>query len=155
MADITPFLWFDDRAEEALHFYAGVFANSEVVDVSKFEDADQPGAGFFMGTLRIGNLTLMFFNGGPAHAFNHAISLFVSCESQEEVDHYWSALVDGGSPDRCGWLRDRFGLSWQIIPRLLGQLMSDPDARRSTRVRDAMLQMNKIDCAALQAAYDG
>ena len=155
MANITPFLWFDDQAEEALALYSNVFSNSEVVNVTKFDDVDRPGRGFVMGTLRLENQTLMLFNGGPFHAFNEATSLLVSCEDQGEVDHYWSALARGGTPGRCGWLKDRFGLSWQIVPRLLGELMSDPDAQRATRVRDTMLQMGKIDCAALQAAYDG
>ena len=155
VTQITPFLWFDDQAEEALALYSSVFSNSEVVNVTKFDDADRPGRGFVMGTLRLENQTIMLFNGGPFHAFSEATSLLVSCEDQGEVDHYWSALANGGTPGRCGWLKDRFGLSWQIVPRLLGELMSDPDAERATRVRDTMLQMGKIDCAALQAAYDG
>lgn len=155
MTEITPFLWFNDGAGDALDFYSQVFENSEVINVSRFDAPQMPGGGFIMGTLQIENLKIMVFNGGPAFAFNPAISLFVSCDDQEEVDYYWNALIEGGEPGQCGWLKDRFGLSWQIIPSLLGTLMSGPDPEGAGRVRDAMLQMTKIESAALQAAYDG
>ena len=152
--EITPFLWFDDQAEDALDFYSKVFANSRVVNVSKGGDPSVAG-GFIIGSIKIENLLITVFNGGPAYTFNEAISLFVSCETQEEVDHLWSALGDGGTPGRCGWLKDRFGVSWQVIPTLLGTLMSDPDPAKASRVRDAMMQMSKIDGERLLVAYNG
>ena len=155
MTEITPFLWFNDGAGDALDFYSKVFERSEVVNVSKVDAPEMPGGGFIMGTLQIENLKIMVFNGGPAFTFNESISLFVSCDSQEEVDRYWSALLEGGEPGQCGWLKDRFGVSWQIIPSLLGELMSGSDPQGAGRVRDAMLKMTKIESAALQAAYDG
>lgn len=154
MVDITPFLWFNDQAEVALDFYSSVFNKSEVVNVAKIEDPSTPSGGFIFGTITIENLTISVFNGGPAFVFNEAISLFVSCENQDEVDYYWSALVDGGSPSQCGWLKDRFGVSWQIVPKLLGRLMSDPDQVKATRVRDAMMKMVKIESSELLAAFD-
>jgi predicted 3-demethylubiquinone-9 3-methyltransferase (glyoxalase superfamily) len=152
---IHPFLWFNDDAEQALDLYQRVFADSEVVSVSRVPFADLPNGQLVIGTLRIQNLEIMLFNGGPHHSFTESISLYVNCEDQAEVDHYWDALVEGGRADRCGWLKDPFGVSWQIVPRLLGELMSDPDAERAGRVRDAMMGMIKLDCAGLQAAYDG
>lgn len=154
MTSVHPFLWFDDDAEDAMELYQRVFADSEVVSISRVPFADLPGGRVVMGTLRIDNLELMMFNGGPGHSFNESVSLFVSCADQDEVDRYWDALVEGGRPIQCGWLTDRFGVTWQIVPTLLGQLLSDPDATRAARVRDAMLAMVKLDCAALQAAYD-
>ena len=155
MTEITPFLWFNDGAGDALDFYTKVFERSEVINVTKVDAPEMSGGGFIMGTLQIENLKIILFNGGPAFTFNESLSLFVSCDDQEEVDYYWSALVEGGEPGQCGWLKDRFGLSWQIIPSLLGTLMSGPDHAGAGRVRDAMLQMTKIESAALQAAYDG
>ena len=154
MTGIYPFLWFNDDADQALEFYQRVFDDSEVVSVSRVPFADLPRGQLVIGTLRIQNLEIMLFNGGPHHSFNESISLFVSCEDQSEVDRYWDALVDGGRADRCGWLKDRFGVSWQIVPRLLGELMSHADAERAGRVRDAMMGMIKLDCAGLQAAFD-
>ena len=155
MVDVAPFLWFDDDAEQALDFYSGVFENSEIVNVTRLDAPEMPNGGFIIGTIRIENLTITIMNGGPMFALNEAFSLFVSCEGQAEVDRYWSALVDGGEASQCGWLKDRFGVSWQIIPTLLGELMSDPDPEKSGRVRDAMMTMSKIECDALRAAYDG
>lgn len=155
MVSLTPFLWFDDDAEQALDFYASVFADSEVVDVARMDVPTMPEGNFVIGTIRIENLTLMIMNGGPTFRLSEAFSLVVSCADQGEVDYYWSALGEGGEPSECGWLKDRFGLSWQVIPRLLTELLGDPDQVRSARVRDAMLAMTKIECDKLQVAYDG
>jgi predicted 3-demethylubiquinone-9 3-methyltransferase (glyoxalase superfamily) len=155
MVTVAPFLWFNDDAEQALDFYASVFENSEVVDVTRMDVPSMPNGGFIIGTIRIENLTITIMNGGPMFALTEAFSLVVSCQDQAEVDYYWSALVEGGQPSQCGWLKDRFGLSWQIIPTLLGELMGDPDPVKAGRVRDAMLTMSKIECDVLRAAYDG
>jgi predicted 3-demethylubiquinone-9 3-methyltransferase (glyoxalase superfamily) len=155
VVDVAPFLWFDDDAEQALEFYAGVFANSEVISVTRMDVPTMPNGGFVIGTIRIENLTITIMNGGPTFSLNEAFSLVVSCRDQAEVDYYWSALGDGGEPSQCGWLKDRFGLSWQVIPTLLVELLSDPDREKSERVRDAMMTMSKIECDTLQVAYDG
>ena len=154
VVDVAPFLWFNDNAEQALAFYADVFDDAEVVDVTRMDVPSMPNGGFVIGTIRIENLTLSIMNGGPAHSLTEAFSLVVSCRDQDEVDYFWSALGDGGAPGPCGWLKDQFGLSWQIVPTLLTELLSDPDPVRAARVRDAMLTMSKIDCGALRAAYD-
>ena len=153
MAKLTPFLWFDDDLEEAMAFYTSVFKDSEIVDVSRAGDA--PTDPVFSATFRISGQEFRAINGGPLFPFTEAISLFVDCDDQAEVDRLWEALTDGGEPSRCGWLKDRFGLSWQIIPRRLGELLGDPDAARASRARDAMLAMGKIDVAALEAAATG
>ena len=154
MVNVAPFLWFDDDAEQALDFYASVFKNSEIVNVTRMDAPTMSNGGFIIGTIRIENLTITIMNGGPTFALTEAFSLVVSCRDQLEVDYYWSSLVDGGEPGQCGWLKDRFGLSWQIIPTLLTELLSDPDPEKSGRVRDAMMVMSKIECDKLQAAYD-
>jgi predicted 3-demethylubiquinone-9 3-methyltransferase (glyoxalase superfamily) len=154
MVEVSPFLWFDDDAEQALEFYAGVFANSEVIDVTRMDVPEMPNGGFVIGSIRIENLTISIMNGGPTFSLNEAFSLVVSCQDQSEVDYYWSTLGEGGELGQCGWLKDQFGLSWQIVPRLLMELMGDPDPERSGRVRDAMMKMNKLECDILQAAYD-
>jgi predicted 3-demethylubiquinone-9 3-methyltransferase (glyoxalase superfamily) len=155
VASVSPFLWFDDDAEQALEFYAAVFANSEIVDVARMDVPTMPEGSFVIGTIRIENLTLLIMNGGPTFRLTEAFSLAVFCADQAEVDYYWTALGEGGKPSQCGWLKDRFGLSWQVIPTLLTELLSDPDPVKSGRVRDAMLAMTKIECDTLQAAYDG
>jgi predicted 3-demethylubiquinone-9 3-methyltransferase (glyoxalase superfamily) len=155
VASVSPFLWFDDDAEQALEFYAAVFANSEIVDVARMDVPTMPEGSFVIGTIRIENLTLLIMNGGPTFRLTEAFSLAVFCADQAEVDYYWSALGEDGEPSQCGWLKDRFGLSWQVIPTLLTELLSDPDPVKSGRVRDAMLAMTKIECDTLQAAYDG
>lgn len=155
MVTVTPFLWFNDNAEEALDFYSKVFSNSEIIDVTKFRQSDAPNGGFVVGTIRIENQVLTIMNGGPMFTLDDAFSLSVLCEGQEEVDYYWTVLTDGGEESQCGWLKDRFGVSWQIIPSLLFQLQSDADPEKAMRVREAMLKMRKIECDALRAAYDG
>ena len=155
MVGLSAFLWFNDDAEEALAFYAGVFENSEIVSVTSINEPSLPGGGFVIGTIRIENLDITIMNGGPTYSLNEAFSLFVSCDTQDEVDYYWEALCHGGEPGRCGWLKDRFGLSWQIIPTLLQELMGDSDPERAGHVRDAMMSMSKIESDQLRAAYEG
>ncbi len=155
MVSVAPFLWFNDNAEEALAFYTDVFANSEIIDVTRMDVPSMPDGDFMIGTIRIEDLTITIMNGGPTFTLNEAFSLALSCEGQDEVDYYWTALLEGGTPSQCGWLKDRFGLSWQVVPTLLPQLLGDPDPIRAGRVRDAMLAMGKIECDVLQHAYDG
>ncbi len=154
---ITPFLWFNDDAEEALTFYCSLFEDSEIRDISRYGEGGPGEAGTAMiVTARIAGQPVTALNGGPDHQLSEAFSFMVDCEDQAEVDRYWEALTaDGGEPGPCGWLKDRFGLSWQVIPRALGELMGDPDPKRAGRVMQAMLQMSKIDVAGLQRAYDG
>lgn len=148
---ITPFLWFDGQAEEAMNLYVATFANSRVVSVSP-----GPGGTVMSCTFELEGQRFMALNGGPTYSFTPAISLFVSCESQDEVDALWTKLLAGGGrEDQCGWLRDRFGLSWQIIPKQLGQMLGDPDPARARRVMAAMMSMVKLDIAALERAYAG
>jgi predicted 3-demethylubiquinone-9 3-methyltransferase (glyoxalase superfamily) len=151
MEKITPFLWFNDNAEEAMNFYVSIFKNSKVGSVSRYGDAGPGPKGSVMSaTFQLDGEEFMALNGGPQFKFTPAISLFVNCETQEEVDDLWQKLSAGGKPGRCGWLEDKFGLSWQIIPSALPRLLSDPS--RSQRVMKAMLQMDKIDIRQLQEA---
>ena len=147
MQGITPFLWFDGQAEEAMNFYVSIFPNSRVLGVTPGPDGKAMSVSFELDGQRFHAL-----NGGPQFSFTPAISLFVSCETQAEVDELWERLSRGGSKERCGWLRDRYGLSWQVIPTALGRLMGDPDRARAGRVMNAMLQMDKIDIAGLERA---
>jgi predicted 3-demethylubiquinone-9 3-methyltransferase (glyoxalase superfamily) len=140
---ITPFLWFDNQAEEAAKFYGSIFKNSKIINSSPMVTVFELEGQKFMG-----------LNGGPNFKFTEAVSFFVNCESQEEVDYFWGKLCDGGQESQCGWLKDKFGLSWQIIPDTLMKLMGDPDPVKSQRVMNAMLKMKKIDVAKLQEAYD-
>ena len=152
MQKIRPFLWYDGDAEEAIEFYTSIFGDSALTDVMR-AGPDGPVIG---ATFRLAGTEFMALNGGPDHQFTEAISLYVSCDSQEEVDRLWDALqAGGGEPSMCGWLKDRFGLSWQVIPDRLTELLSDPDPGRAQRAMQAMLQMQKIDVAALEAAADG
>jgi len=145
MKKITPFLWFDTQAEEAMNFYCSIFKNSKILSVSPFSVNFELEGQEFVG-----------FNAGPEFKFNESISFFVNCEDQTEVDYFWNALnADGGEESRCGWLKDKYGLSWQIVPKQLGELMGDPDSDKSNRVREAMLKMRKIIVADLQKAYEG
>jgi predicted 3-demethylubiquinone-9 3-methyltransferase (glyoxalase superfamily) len=153
---ITPFLWFNDQAEEAIYFYTSVFKNSRIGRLSRYGDAGPGPKGSVMsGTFYLDGQEFYALNGGPQFTFTPAISLFVHCDNQQEVDELWDKLSEGGRTDRCGWLQDKFGLSWQIIPTVLGELLQDPDAEKAARVMRAMLQMDKIEIAALQQAYDG
>jgi predicted 3-demethylubiquinone-9 3-methyltransferase (glyoxalase superfamily) len=152
---ITPFLWFDGNAEEAMNFYVSTFKNSKVVNVMRYGDAGPGPKGTVMAaTFQLEGLEFQALNGGPQYKFTPAISLFVSCETQQEVDTLWSRLLEGGREDQCGWLTDRFGLSWQIIPSILGRLLQDKDPKKSSSVMRAMLQMRKIEIKKLQQAYD-
>lgn len=155
MQKITPFLWFDGNAEEAMNFYVSIFADSKIISVTRYGEVDGQGQ-VISGAFQLEGQPFFALNGGPQFSFSPAISFFVNCETQEEVDELWAKLVaDGGESQRCGWLKDKFGLSWQIIPSALGRLMGDPDAEKAQRVMQAMLQMDKIEIAALQRAYDG
>lgn len=155
MQKISPFLWFDTEAEEAANFYTSIFKNSQIVDVRRYGDAGPGDAGTVMTvTFQLEGMELTALNGGPHFEFNEAISLFVNCETQEEVDELWEKLSDGGEEGQCGWLKDRYGLSWQIVPTALGQMLQDEDSERANRVMQAMLQMQKIDTGGLKRAYE-
>lgn len=155
MQKITPFLWFDDNAEEAMNFYVSIFRNSKVLNVMRYGDAGPGPKGTVMAaTFQLEGQEFQALNGGPHHRFTPAISLFVNCETQSEVDALWEKLLEGGREDQCGWLQDKFGLSWQIIPSTLGKLLQDKDPKKSSSVMKAMLQMKKIDSRKLQQAYD-
>jgi predicted 3-demethylubiquinone-9 3-methyltransferase (glyoxalase superfamily) len=156
MQKISPFLWFDDQAEEAMNFYVSVFKNSKVGKVTRYGDAGPGPKGSVMtASFELEGQQFTALNGGPHFKFTEAVSFFVNCESQEEVDELWDKLSEGGQIQQCGWLKDKFGLSWQIIPSVLIELMNDPDPQKSRRVTEAMLQMIKIDIAKLRQAYEG
>jgi predicted 3-demethylubiquinone-9 3-methyltransferase (glyoxalase superfamily) len=154
---ISPFLWFDGQAEEAANFYVSVFPDSRIVSVSRYPEGGPAPAGSALGvSFVLGGVDVQALNGGPAYSFTPAISLFVRVETQEEVDRYWNALTaDGGAPGRCGWLTDPWGLSWQIVPTALDEVLGDPDPERAGRAMAAMMAMTKLDIAALRAAADG
>ncbi|MBU6298180.1 MAG: VOC family protein [Alphaproteobacteria bacterium] len=157
MQKITPFLWFDSQAEEAARFYVSTFDNSKIVNVSRYpaEGAPRPAGSVMTVEFQLDGRDFITLNGGPNHPFTEAISLFVSCETQEEVDGLWEKLTaDGGGEVACGWLTDKYGLSWQIIPTALLKLMTDKDRAKAARVMQAMMKMKKIDIAKLQEAYD-
>ena len=156
MSKITPFLWFDNQAEEAMNFYVSLFKNSKVGNVSRYGEGSPVPAGTVMSaTFELDGQTIMALNGGPQFKFTEAISFYVDCADQAEVDHFWNKLCEGGEPGPCGWLKDKFGLSWQIIPKQLGQMLGDPNPDRSRRAMEAMLKMSKIDVAALEKAVNG
>jgi predicted 3-demethylubiquinone-9 3-methyltransferase (glyoxalase superfamily) len=156
MQKITPFLWFDNQAEEAMNFYVSIFKNSKVGRVSRCGEAGPGPKGTVMSaTFQLEGQEFMALNGGPLFHFTEAISFFVDCKTQQEVDELWEKLCAGGQPGRCGWLKDKFGLSWQIIPSALMELLQDKDPQRSKRAMQAMLQMSKIDIAGLKQAYEG
>jgi len=152
---ITPFLWFDDKAEEAMNFYVSIFKNSKVGSVTRYGDAGPGPKGTVMSaTFQLDGQDFFALNGGPLFKFTEAISFVVNCETQEEVDELWEKLTaGGGAPQRCGWLKDKYGLSWQIIPKALGEMLGDKNPQKSQRVMQAMLQMNKIDIQRLKEAY--
>ena len=158
MGKITPFLWFDDKAEQAMIFYLSVFPNSKAIDVTRSGEAGPDGKAKVMAvTFELDGQRLIGLNGGPHYTFSPAVSFLVSCDTQEEVDHYWEKLGEGGDPDaqRCGWLKDRFGLSWQIVPKVLPEFLGDKDRDKAGRAMNAMLQMKKLDIAGLRRAYEG
>jgi predicted 3-demethylubiquinone-9 3-methyltransferase (glyoxalase superfamily) len=154
MQKIVPFLWFDGKAEEAMNFYASIFKNSKIGDVTRYGKAGPGPEGTVMSaTFELEGQKFYALNGGPQFTFTPAISFFVNCETQQEVDELWEKLSAGGQEQPCGWLQDKFGLSWQIIPTILGKLLGDKDPAKAQRVMQAMLQMKKIDIARLKQAY--
>jgi predicted 3-demethylubiquinone-9 3-methyltransferase (glyoxalase superfamily) len=155
MQKITTFLTFNDQAEEAVNFYTSIFEDSKVVSTSRYGEAGPGPEGALMSaTFELDGQRFMALNGGPSFGFAQGISLFVDCETQEEVDELWEKLSAGGKMGPCGWLTDKFGVSWQVIPRALGEMLGDSDPERSKRVLNAMLQMSKIDIAGLRQAYE-
>ena len=156
MQKIVTFLWFDNKAEQAANFYVSLFKNSKIGAVRRYGDAGPGPKGTVMTvSFQLDGQEFYALNGGPHFQFTPAISLFVNCDTQEEVDDLWDKLSEGGRKDRCGWVTDKYGLTWQIIPTALGRLMGDPDPQKAARVMNAMLQMSKIDILQLQRAYDG
>jgi predicted 3-demethylubiquinone-9 3-methyltransferase (glyoxalase superfamily) len=156
MQKITPYLWFDTQAEEAANLYISLFKNSKILNISRYgEGSPGPAGSVMMVNFQLDGQEFVALNGGPQFKFTEAISLFVTCQNQEEVDTLWEKLSEGGEKGPCGWLKDKYGLSWQIIPTALMTLMQDQDAEKSARVMQAMLKMSKIDVQALQKAYDG
>jgi predicted 3-demethylubiquinone-9 3-methyltransferase (glyoxalase superfamily) len=153
---ITTFLWFDDQAEEAINFYVSVFKNSRVGDIARYGDTGPGPKGQVMtADFVIAGQQFTALNGGPQFKFTEAISLVVNCETQEEVDEYWEKLSAGGQKVQCGWVKDKFGLSWQIVPTILKELLKDKDPQKTNRVMQALMKMTKLDIAQLQAAYEG
>jgi predicted 3-demethylubiquinone-9 3-methyltransferase (glyoxalase superfamily) len=147
---ITPFLWFDTQAEEAMNFYASIFKGSKVISVNRVQ------GNVMTVAYELEGQKFIALNAGPQFKFNESVSFFVGCDSQEEIDYFWEKLsADGGATNRCGWLKDKFGLSWQIVPNALGQMVGSADAAKSKRTMDAVMQMEKLDLNRLQQAYDG
>jgi predicted 3-demethylubiquinone-9 3-methyltransferase (glyoxalase superfamily) len=156
MQKITPCLWFDTEGEQAAQFYTSVLPDSRIIETTRYAEAGPGPAGQAMTvTFELAGSRYLALNGGPAFAFSEAVSFQIDCSTQDEVDYYWDTLGEGGEPGQCGWLKDRFGLSWQIVPSALPTLLGDPDPARADRAMRAMLGMTKIDIAALQRAADG
>ena len=157
MQKITPFLWYAKEAEEAAAFYASIFPNSRVLRVSTLpsESPSGPPGSVKIVEFELFGQSFVAMSAGPLDPFNHAVSFVVNCEDQPELDRYWNALLQGGTAEACGWLKDRYGVSWQITPTILGRMMTDPDAAKAKRAADAMLKMVKLDIATLHAAFDG
>ena len=154
MTRITPFLWFDDQAEEAMTFYTSIFENSKIGSVSRYgEEGPGPKGAVMCATFQLDGQEFIALNGGPMFTFSPAISFVVKCETQAEVDHFWEALSAGGEIQQCGWLKDKYGVSWQIVPTVLGDMLADKDAEKAGRVMHAMLQMKKLDIKGLKHAY--
>lgn len=158
MQKITPFLWFDDKAEEAAEFYTSIFTDSKIENVTRYDEAGAKVSGREEGSVmtvefQLQGQSFTALNGGPIFKFSEAISFVINCDTQEEVDHLWDKLSEGGSKSQCGWLKDKYGVSWQVVPVILGELMSGPDPIRTKKVMAAMLKMEKIDIAALKQAY--
>jgi predicted 3-demethylubiquinone-9 3-methyltransferase (glyoxalase superfamily) len=159
MQKITPFLWFDDKAEEAANLYVSIFKNSGINNITRYGDEGAAVAGRPKGSVMTVDFTLdgqefVALNGGPHFKFTEAVSFVVNCETQEEVDKFWEKLSEGGEKSQCGWLKDKYGLSWQVVPTVLSELFQDKDPKRSERVMKAMLQMSKLDIGALKQAYE-
>jgi len=155
MQKISPFLWFDGNAEEAANFYVSIFKNSKILNISRYADSGPgPKGSVMVVKFQLNGQEFMALNGGPAFKFTEAISFLVNCETQQEVDDLWEKLTAGGKEIQCGWLKDKYGLAWQIVPTILGELMADKDPKKAARVMRAMMQMIKIDINKLQQAYD-
>lgn len=157
MQKITPFLWFDNQAEEAVNFYVSIFRNSRITNIARYGDdaakvSGRPQGSVMTVAFELDGQSFVALNGGPVFTFSPAISFVVDCATQAEVDRLWDRLSAGGEPQQCGWLRDKYGVTWQIVPAVLGKLLSDPDAARTQRVMQAMLQMSKLDIGALKQA---
>ena len=153
---ITPCLWFNDNAEEAMHFYLSIFRNSKTVSISRYGDAGPGPKGSVMSAnFQLEGQDFIALNGGPLFTFSPAISFFVTGDTQAEVDRFWEKLSDGGEQQQCGWLKDKFGVSWQVVPRVLGEMLQDKDPAKANRVMQAMLPMKKLDIAGLERAYKG
>lgn len=156
MQKIAPCLWFDGNAEEAAHFYTGVFNDSRIVTTMHYTDAGpRPKGSVLAVTFELEGQEFIALNGGPEFTFSPAISLFVHCGSQQEIDGYWAKLSDGGTPQQCGWIQDKYGVSWQIVPDALDPMLRDPDAAKASRVMQALMKMVKLDIALLEQAYRG
>jgi predicted 3-demethylubiquinone-9 3-methyltransferase (glyoxalase superfamily) len=155
MQKIVPFLWFDNQAEEAMYFYTSIFKNSKIISITRFGEAGPGAKGTVItATFQLEGQEFTALNGGPQFTFSEAISFFVNCETQDEVDELWEKLSDGGEIQQCGWLKDKYGVSWQIVPTVLIEMLQDEDAEKARRVTQAMLQMKKIDIGALRLAYE-
>ena len=155
MQKITPFLWFDGKAEEAANFYTSIFKNSKILNISRYgEEGPGPAGTVMTVTFQLDAQEFTALNGGPVFKFTEAISFFVNCETQQEVDELWEKLSEGGEEEQCGWLKDKYGVSWQIVPTALMEMLQDRDAEKSQRVMKAMLQMKKIDIETLRQAYE-
>lgn len=160
MQKITPFLWFNNQAEEAANFYVSLFKNAQVNSVTRYDEAGAKVSGVPAGSIMTVAFTLegeefTALNGGPVFTFNESISFVINCETQEEVDHFWENLSSVPESEQCGWCKDKYGVSWQIVPKQLGEMLGDKDPEKAGRVMQAMLQMKKLDIATLQKAYDG
>jgi predicted 3-demethylubiquinone-9 3-methyltransferase (glyoxalase superfamily) len=155
MQKIIPFLWFDNQAEEAVNFYVSLFKNSKILNISRYgEGGPGPSGTVMSASFQLAGQEFNALNGGPMYKFTEAVSFYVNCETQQEIDYLWGNLTEGGEEGRCGWLKDRFGLSWQIIPPVLGEMLGDKDPEKSRRVMEAMLKMNKIVIQDLKRAYE-
>ena len=160
MQKITPFLWFDDNAEEAVKFYTSIFKNSKIGNVSRYDEkaaavSGRPKGSVMTASFELDGQQFVALNGGPQFKFTEAVSFVVNCENQEEVDYYWEKLTAGGQEVECGWLKDKFGLCWQVVPKILGELLQDKDPQKTGRVMQALLQMKKLDGNKLKQAYEG
>ena len=156
---ITPFLWFDNQAEEAVNFYTSIFENSKIGSAARYDEEGSKAAGRPKGSVmtvafQLAGQDFVALNGGPVFKFSEAVSFVVNCESQKEVDHFWEKLSAGGEEVQCGWLKDKFGLSWQVVPTVLSEMLQDKDAQKAKRVMSAMLKMKKLDIAELKRAYE-
>jgi predicted 3-demethylubiquinone-9 3-methyltransferase (glyoxalase superfamily) len=160
MQKITPFLWFDSQAEEAAKFYTSVFKNSKITNVTRYDEAGAKASGWPKGTamtvaFQLDGQPFVALNGGPVFKFTEAVSFVINCQTQEEVDYYWEKLTAGGQEGQCAWLKDKFGLSWQVVPTALIEMLQDKDPKKAGNVMQAMLQMRKIDIKTLKQAYEG